>query len=87
MSSPNPSTWQRERDSEGGRGFPQVPPQRVFWPEGSQGTQKSIVYGILEYRLNFPGLLGQARIRGGWREVEWQKASALELVGLMKKRV
>ena len=27
------------------------------------------------------------RIRGRWREVEWQKASVLELVGLVKKRV
>ena len=30
---------------------------------------------------------GSVRIRGGWREVEWQKASVLELVGLAKKRV
>ena len=40
-----------------------------------------IVYGALEYRPSFPGLLGQVRICGGWREVEWQKASVLELVG------
>ena len=46
-----------------------------------------IVYGALEYRPSFPGLLGQVRICGGWREVEWQKASALELVGLMEKKV
>ena len=49
--------------------------------------EKTIVYGALEYRPSLPGLLGQARIRGGWREVEWQKASVLELVGLAEKRV
>ena len=42
---------------------------------------RTIVYGTLEYCLSLPGLPGQARIRGGWREVEWQKASVLELVG------
>ena len=46
-----------------------------------------IAYGTLDYRLSLPGLLGQVRIHGGWREVEWQKASALELVGLMEKKV
>ena len=55
------------------RGFPRNP-------------ERTIVYGTLEYRLSLPGLLGQARIRGGWREVKWQKASVLELVGLTKKR-
>ena len=56
------------------RGFPRNP-------------ERTIVYGTLEYRLSLPGLLGQARIRGGWREVEWQKASVLELVGLAEKKV
>ena len=49
--------------------------------------ERTIVYGTLEYCLSLPGLLGQARIRGGWREVKLQKASILVLVGLMKKRV
>ena len=53
----------------------------------SRNPERTIVYGTLEYRLSLPGLLGQARIRGGWREVKWQKASILELVGLVKKRV
>ena len=48
--------------------------------------ERTIVYGTLEYCLSLPGLLGQVRIRGGWREVEWQKASVLELVGLMEKK-
>ena len=56
------------------RGFPRNP-------------ERTIVYGALEYRPSSPGLLGQARIYGGWREVEWQKASVLELVSLSKKRV
>ena len=49
--------------------------------------ERMIVYGTLEYCLSLPGLLGQARIHGGWREVEWQKASVLELVGLTEKKV
>ena len=49
--------------------------------------ERTIVYGTLEYRPSLPGLLGQARIRGGWREVEWQKASVLELMGLTEKKV
>ena len=49
--------------------------------------ERMIVYGALEYHPSLPGLLGQAQIRGGWREVEWQKASVLELVSLSKKRV
>ena len=59
---------------EKARGFPGNP-------------QRTIVYGTLGYHLSLPGLLGQVRIRGRWREVEWQKASVLELVGLVKKRV
>ena len=55
------------------RGFPQSP-------------ERTIVYGILEYHPSLPGLLDQTRIRGGWREVEWQKASFLELVGLWKRK-
>ena len=55
-------------------GFPGIPERRI-------------VYGAPEYRLSSPGLLGQVRIRGGWREVEWQKASVLELVSLSKKTV
>ena len=39
--------------------------------------ERRIVYGALEYRLSLLGLLGQARIRGGWREVKWQKASGV----------
>ena len=46
-----------------------------------------IVYGALEYHPGVPGLLGQVRIRGGWREVKWQKAFVLELVGLTEKKV
>ena len=46
-----------------------------------------IVYGALEYCPSLPGLLGQVRICGGWREVEWQKASVLELIGLAGKKV
>ena len=49
--------------------------------------ERMIVCGTLEYHPSLPGLLGQARICGGWREVEWQKASVLELVSLTKKRV
>ena len=49
--------------------------------------ERTIVYGALEYHLSFPGLLGQARIYSGWREVEWQKASVLELFGLVEKKV
>ena len=49
--------------------------------------ERTIVYGALEYHPSLPGLLGQARIRGGWREVEWQKASVLELFGLVEKKV
>ena len=59
-----------------------------LWAGGFPGNaERMIVYGALEYCPSFPGLLGQVRIRGGWREVEWQKASVLELVGLAKKRV
>ena len=47
--------------------------------------ERMIVYGALEYRPSLPGLLGQVRIRGGWREVEWQKASVLELVSQERK--
>ena len=46
-----------------------------------------MVSGALEYCPSLPGLLGQVRIRGGWGEVEWQKASLLELVGLSGKKV
>ena len=58
-----------------------------YLPEGllARGVpgnpERMIVYGALEYCPSLPGPLGQARIRGGWREVEWQKASVLELVG------
>ena len=38
-----------------------------------------MVCGALEYCPSLHGLLGQARIRGGWREVRWQKTSVLEL--------
>ena len=53
----------------------------------SRNPERMIVYGTLEYRPSLPGLLGQARIRGGWREVEWQKASVLVLVSLAEKKV
>ena len=43
----------------------------------SGNPERRIVYGTLEYRPSLPGLLGQARIRGGWREVKWQKASGV----------
>lgn len=49
--------------------------------------ERTIVNGALEHRPSFPGLLGQARIYGAWREVEWQKASVLELVILSEKKV
>ena len=49
--------------------------------------ERMIVYGALEYHPGVPGLLGQVRIRGGWREVKWQKAFVLELVGLTEKKV
>ena len=49
--------------------------------------ERIIVYGALEYRPGLPGLLGQVRIRGGWREVKLQKAFVLELVGLTEKKV
>ena len=49
--------------------------------------ERTIVYGALEYCPSLPGPLGQARIRGGWREVKWQKASVLELVGFVEKKV
>ena len=49
--------------------------------------KRTIVYGTLEYRLSLPGLLGQVRICGGWREVKWQKASVLELAGLVEEKV
>ena len=52
-----------------------------------RNSERMIVYGALEYHLSLSGLLGQVRICGGWREVEWQKASVLELVGLAEKRV
>ena len=45
------------------------------------------MYGALEYCLSLLGLLGQARIHGGWREVEWPKASVLELVSLVERKV
>ena len=48
--------------------------------------ERTIVYGTLEYCLSLPGLLGQVRICGGWREVKWQKASVLELVDLTRKK-
>ena len=49
--------------------------------------ERMIVYGALEYHPGLPGLLGQVRIRGGWREVKWQKAFVLELGGLTEKKV
>ena len=52
-----------------------------------RNLERMIVYGAIKYRPNLPGLLSQVRIRGGWREVEWQKAFVLELVGLEEKKV
>ena len=49
--------------------------------------KRMIAYGALEYYPSLPGLLGQVRIPSGWREVEWQKASVLELVRLAEKKV
>ena len=46
-----------------------------------------IVYGALEYHSSLHGLLGQETIGGGRREVEWQKPSVLEFVGLKEKKV
>ena len=52
-----------------------------------RNLERMIVYGALEYCLSLLGLLGQARIHGGWREVEWPKASVLELVSLVERKV
>ena len=53
-----------------------------------RNPERMIVYGALEYHhSSLPGLLGQARICGGWREVGWQKASVLEMVSLAEKKV
>ena len=49
--------------------------------------ERMIVYGTLEYPPSLPGLPGQARIHGGWREVEWPKPSVLELVSLVEQKV
>ena len=76
----------REALKEGGAS-PKYLPRGPFGWRVPRETRKTIVYGALEYHLSFPGLLGQARIRGGWRKVKWQKASALELVSLMKNRM
>ena len=76
----------REALKEGGVS-PKYLPRGPFGWRVPRETRKTIVYGALEYHLSFPGLLGQARIRGGWREVKWQKASVLELVGLAEKKV
>lgn len=77
-------TWQRERRG----GVPQVPPPESLLAGGLPGNlERTIVSGALEHRPSFPGLLGQARIYGAWREVEWQKASVLELVILSEKKV
>ena len=76
------------QQGEGGRGVPQVPSPEGLLAGGFPGNpERTIVYGALEYCPSFPGLLGQARIYGGWREVEWQKASVLELVSLAEKKV
>ena len=49
--------------------------------------ERMLVYGALKYHPSLPGLLSQVRIRGGWREVEQQKALVLELVGLEETKV
>ena len=56
--------------------------RRVPWERRKDDSLRA-----LEYHPSFPGLLGQVRIRGGWREVEWQKASVLEMVSLAEKKV
>ena len=81
-------TGQRERETlkEGGAS-PRTSPEGLLAREFPGNPERMIVYGALEYRPSFPGLLGQARIYGGWREVEWQKASVLELVSVAEKKV
>ena len=87
--SPNLLIGQTERESLLRRdGRPPSTSPEGLWARGFPGNaERMIVYGALEYRPSFPGLLGQVRICGGWREVEWQKASVLELVSLAKQRV
>ena len=68
--------------------------ENSWWMEGGRmakglcpGVVRSHGKESVEYCPSLPGLLGQVRIRGGWREVEWQKASVLELMGLTEKKV
>ena len=87
--SPNLLIGQTERESllrRDGRP-PSTSPEGLLAGGFPGNPERRIVYGALEYHPSLPGLLGQARIHGGWREVEWQKASVLELVSLSKKRV
>ena len=70
-----------------GRASPSTSPEGPLARGFPGNPERMIVYSTLEYCPSLPGLLGQARIRGGWREAEQQKASVLELVGLVKKRV
>ena len=57
------------------------------WTVPQEPGKDDKVYGTLEYRPSLLGLLCQARIHGGWREVKWQKASVLDLVSLVEKKV
>ena len=70
-----------------GRASPSTSPEGPLARGFPGNPERMIVYSTLEYCPSLPGLLGQARIRGGWREAEQQKASVLELVGLMEKKV
>ena len=71
---------------EGGAS-PKYLPRGPFGRRVPQEPRKDDSLGALEYHRSLPGLLGQARICGGWREVEWQKASVLEMVSLAEKKV
>ena len=81
-------TEQRERETlkEGGaspKNLPRGPfGQRVPW---EHGKNDSLWHPRVLSEL--PGLMGQVRIHGAWGEVEWQKPSVLELVGLVEKKV
>ena len=81
-------TGQRERETlkEGGAS-PRTSPEGLLAREFPGNPERMIVYGALEYHPGLHGLLGQVRIRGGWREVKWQKAFVLELGGLTEKKV
>ena len=60
-----------------------------YLPRGPFGQRAPRAPGMDDnlWHPRVPSELTWARIRGGWREVEWQKASVLELVSLTEKKV